>query len=187
MRLDPAVKKEAEAKLGRVIPEPDEPEFYRLVEEIRAEDPELADALERGIQFEQVKPPEEEVEGEVKKRAFLRDLKNRLFMRYDELSREWVPSRPKQIMWGVAGFMAIPVLMWAMNNLGGSPSRQAETPPAVATKAQTSPASQSQAPVPEGPREGQTPDLAAPTTTPTTAEPVAQPPGEGTIPPPPTP
>lgn len=125
MRLDPAVKKEAEQKLGRPIPEPDEPEFYRLVDEIRLSDPELAEALEKGIQFEQVKPPEEEVRGEVKKRAFLRDLKNRLFMRYDELSGEWVPSRPKQIMWGVIALTGLPVLMWGMNNLGGSGSKSA--------------------------------------------------------------
>ncbi|WP_114313604.1 hypothetical protein [Thermus caldifontis] len=137
MRLDPAVRKEAEAKLGRPIPEPDDPEFYRLVDEVRLSDPELAEALEKGIQFEQVVPPEEEVRTEVKKRAFLRDLKNRLLMRYDELSGEWVPSRPKQIALGVLALMGLPVLMWGMNNLGGSPSRAPQTQVAAQAPRQT--------------------------------------------------
>lgn len=130
MRLNPEVRKEAEEKLGKKLPEPDEPGFYALLEELREKDPELAALLEEGIEFEQVRPPEEEVRQEVKKRAFLRDLYNRLFNRYDELTGEWVPSRPKQILIGVGGLMGLVVFMWALNNLGG-PKRpaQAQTPP----------------------------------------------------------
>lgn len=204
MRLDPAVKKEAEAKLGRPIPEPDEPEFYRLVDEIRLTDPELAEALEKGIQFEQVRPPEEEVRTEVRKRAFLRDLKNRLFMRYDELAGEWVPSRPKQIMWGVIALMGLPVLMWGMNNLGGSASKSApqtqvesqsttgtkETPPSTATPAgqagspgQPQGEATSGSPIPPGstPPEAQNPPPASGEAVPPPPTPAAT----GEVPPPP--
>ena len=207
MRLDPAVRKEAEAKLGRPIPEPDEPEFYQLVDELRLSDPELAEALEKGIQFEQVTPPEDEVRGEVKKRALLRDLKNRLFMRYDELSGEWVPSRPKQIMWGVIALMGVPVLMWGLNNLGGSshapqtqvaaqapgktdlpkqegtpvPGRQAVGPEAL-------PNPEGQGNAPQGAMEtpqpgGQNPSLAGSDAVPPSPTPAAT----GEVPPPPTP
>jgi hypothetical protein len=61
MRLDPEVRKQVEERLKRRVPEPDEPEFYQLLEELRVQDPEVAALLEEGIQFEQVKPPEEEV------------------------------------------------------------------------------------------------------------------------------
>jgi len=126
MRLDPNVRRQVEAKLKRSLPEPDEPEFYQLLEELRVQDPETAALLEEGIQFEQVKPPEEEVKQEVKKRALLRDLANRLFRRYDELTGEWVPSRAKQIMWGAIGLMALPVLMWGLGNLGGPKAKPAQ-------------------------------------------------------------
>lgn len=124
------MRKQVEEKLGRKLPGPDEPSFYALLEELREKDPELAALLEGGIEFEQVRPPEEEVRQEVRKRAFLRGLYNRLFNRYDELTGEWVPSRPKQILIGVGGLMSLFVFMWAMNNIGG-PKRpaQAQTPP----------------------------------------------------------
>lgn len=136
MRLDPQVRKQVEERLKRRVPEPDEPEFYQLLEELRVQDPEVATLLEEGIQFEQVKPPEEEVKVEVKKRALLRDLANRLFRRYDELTGEWVPSRPKQILWGVTVFMAIPVLMWGLGNLGGHKAKPAQAQPAQVKPAQ---------------------------------------------------
>ncbi len=103
VRLNPEVRKEVEEKLGRKLPEPDEPGFYALLEELRGQDPELAALLEGGIEFEQVKPPEEEVRQEVRKRAFLRDLYNRLLNRYDELTGEWVPRGPSRSWWGWAG------------------------------------------------------------------------------------
>lgn len=121
MKLRPEVRKQAEEKLKRPIPNPDEHEFYRLLEELRAEDPELAALLEEGIQFQTVKPPEEEVKGEVRKRSLMRTLFNRLFMRYDELSGEWVPSRPKQIMVITLGLMGPLVFMWGLNAMSGRP------------------------------------------------------------------
>ncbi|MCH1927098.1 hypothetical protein L6232_19930, partial [Shewanella sp. C31] len=131
-------RKQVEEKLGRKLPAPDEPSFYALLEELREKDPELAALLEGGIEFEQVRPPEEEVRQEVRKRAFLRGLYNRLFNRYDVRTGEWVPSRPKQILIGVGGLMSLFVFMWAMNNLGG-PKRpaQAPTPPPAQSVAST--------------------------------------------------
>jgi hypothetical protein len=197
MRLDPEVRKQVEERLKRRVPEPDEPEFYQLLEELRAQDPEMAALLEEGIQFEQVKPPEEEVKVEVKKRALLRDLANRLFRRYDELTGEWVPSRPKQILWGVTAFMAIPVLMWGLGNLGGPKAKPAQAQPAQAKAVQATAPQGVQPPTaeapgqepappgspsgPEAPGQGQ-PQSGAPSASP--ANPQAT--GEA-IPPPPTP
>lgn len=96
MRLNPEVRKQAEEKLGKKLPGPDEPGFYALLEELREKDPELAALLEEGIEFEQVRPPEEEVRQEVKKRAFLRGLYNRLFNRYDELTGSGCPPVPSR-------------------------------------------------------------------------------------------
>jgi len=157
MRLDPEVRKQVEGRLKRRVPEPDEPEFYRLLEELRAQDPETAALLEEGIQFEQVKPPEEEVKAEVKKRALLRDLANRLFRRYDELTGEWVPSRPKQILWGVTAFMAIPVLMWGLGHLGGPKAKPAQAQPAQAEAVQATPPQGVQPPTVEAPGQEPTP------------------------------
>jgi hypothetical protein len=151
MRLDPEVRKQVEERLKRRVPEPDEPEFYQLLEELRAQDPEVAALLEEGIQFEQVKPPEEEVKTEVKKRAILRDLANRLFRRYDELTGEWVPSRPKQILWGVTAFMAIPVLMWGLGNLGGPKAKPAQAQPTQAKTVQATAPQGVQPPTAEAP------------------------------------
>ncbi|MGC8877062.1 hypothetical protein [Thermus sp.] len=214
MRLRPEARKAAEEKLKRPIPEPDEPGFYALLEEVRAFDPELAALLEEGIEFEQVKPPEEEVKREVKKRALLRDLYNRLLNRYDELTGEWVPSRPKQVLVGVGALLGLVVFMWSMNSLGG-PKRSA---PATATASQVAPAQQShleasappsQGPVgtgspqaaaqgPEGPSQGEaageSPQGQAPgqgsTGTQAPNEPVPPPPTPaptGEVPPPPAP
>jgi hypothetical protein len=151
MRLDPEVRKQVEERLKRRVPEPDEPEFYQLLEELRVRDPEVAALLEEGIQFEQVKPPEEEVKVEVRKRALLRDLANRLFRRYDELTGEWVPSRPKQILWAVTAFMAIPVLMWGLGNLGGPKAEPAQAQPAQARTVQATPPQGVQPPTAEAP------------------------------------
>jgi hypothetical protein len=156
MRLDPEVRKQVEGRLKRRVPEPDEPEFYQLLEELRAQDPEVAALLEEGIQFEQVKPPEEEVKVEVKKRALLRDLANRLFRRYDELTGEWVPSRPKQILWAVTAFMAIPVLMWGLGNLGG-PKGPAQAQPTQAKTVQATAPQGVQPPTAEAPGQEPTP------------------------------
>lgn len=198
------MRKEAEEKLGKKLPGPDEPGFYALLEELREKDPELAALLEEGIEFEQVRPPEEEVRQEVKKRAFLRDLYNRLFNRYDELTGEWVPSRPKQILIGVGGLMGLVVFMWALNNLGG-PKRPAQAHPSpqvqqAATAPQAAsgtPPQAQEAPAPPAGASGATGE-AAPQSTATaqstpqsqsTATPVASPSGERleAVPPPPTP
>ena len=196
MRLNPEVRKEAEEKLGKKLPGPDEPGFYALLEELREKDPELAALLEEGIEFEQVRPPEEEVRREVKKRAFLRDLYNRLFNRYDELTGEWVPSRPKQILIGVGGLMGLVVFMWALNNLGG-PKRPAQAHPSpqvqqAATAPQaasgTPPQAQAQeAPAPPAGASGATGEAAPQSQS--TATPVASSSGERleAVPPPPTP
>jgi hypothetical protein len=196
MRLDPGVRKQVEERLKRRVPEPDEPEFYQLLEELRARDPEMAALLEEGIQFQQVKPPEEEVKVEVKKRAILRDLANRLFRRYDELTGEWVPSRPKQILWGVTVLMAIPVLMWGLGNLGGpkGPAQaqptQAKTVQATAPQGVQPPTAEAlgQEPTPPGPPSGpEAPGQGQPqsgASPPSPANPQAT--GEA-IPPPPTP
>jgi hypothetical protein len=157
MRLDPEVRKQVEERLKRRVPEPDEPEFYQLLEELRVQDPEVAALLEEGIQFEQVKPPEEEVKTEVKKRAILRDLANRLFRRYDELTGEWVPSRPKQILWGVTVFMAIPVLMWGLGNLGGPKAKPAQAQPTQAKTVQATAPQGVQPPTVEAPGQEPTP------------------------------
>ncbi len=179
------MRKEAEEKLGKKLPGPDEPGFYALLEELREKDPELAALLEEGIEFEQVRPPEEEVRREVKKRAFLRDLYNRLFNRYDELTGEWVPSRPKQILIGVGGLMGLVVFMWALNNLGG-PKRPAQAHPSpqvqqAATAPQaasgTPPQAQAQeAPAPPAGASGATGEAAPQSQS--TATPVASPSGE---------
>ena len=155
MRLDPNIRRQVEAKLKRPLPEPDEPEFYQLLEELRVQDPETAALLEEGIQFEQVKSPEDEVKQEVKRRAFLRDLANRLFRRYDELTGEWVPSRPKQILWGMLALMAIPVLMWGLGNLGGSKPRpaQAQAQAAQTETARAQPSQGIQPPLPAPPEQ----------------------------------
>jgi hypothetical protein len=121
------------------------------------QDPEVAALLEEGIQFEQVKPPEEEVKVEVKKRALLRDLANRLFRRYDELTGEWVPSRPKQILWGVTVFMAIPVLMWGLGNLGGPKAKPAQAQPTQAKTVQATAPQGVQPPTAEAPGQEPTP------------------------------
>jgi hypothetical protein len=203
MRLDPEVRKQVEGRLKRRVPEPDEPEFYQLLEELRVRDPEVAALLEEGIQFEQVKPPEEEVKVEVKKRALLRDLANRLFRRYDELTGEWVPSRPKQILWGVTAFMAIPVLMWGLGNLGGPKAKPAQAQPAQAKTVQattpqgvqpptveapeepTPPGSPSGAP--EAPGQTQAPGQGQPQSGASSASPANPQATEEAIPPPPTP
>ena len=192
MRLDPEVRKQVEGRLKRRVPEPDEPEFYQLLEELRVQDPEMAALLEEGIQFEQVKPPEEEVKAEVKKRALLRDLANRLFRRYDELTGEWVPSRPKQILWGVTAFMAIPVLMWGLGNLGGPKAKPAQAQPAQARTVQATAPQGVQPPTAEAPGQEPTPPgspSGAPepqsgASSPSPANPQAT---EEAIPPPPTP
>ncbi len=202
MRLNPEVRKEVEEKLGRKLPEPDEPGFYALLEELRGQDPELAALLEEGIEFQQVKPPEEEVRREVRKRALLRDLYNRLFNRYDELTGEWVPSRPKQIMVGVGGVMGVVILMWAMNNLGG-PKRpaQAQNPPPAQSVASAvaSPSGEPLGAAPQGagtqaPSGTATPGPTGAQAAPPSGEPppgassqaqAGPPPGE--VPPPPTP
>lgn len=134
MRLRPEVKRQAEEVLGRKIPEPFEPEFYSLVEELRNSNPELASLLEGGIEFQQVKPPEEEIKGEVRKRALFRELYQRLFLRYDELTGEWVPSRPKQILVGSLLLMSPFILIWGMNALS-SPKAPRTPPTQIAPKA----------------------------------------------------
>ncbi len=202
MRLDPDVRKQVESKLGRPVPEPDEPEFYRLLEELRTTDPELQELLEKSIVFEQVVPPEEEVRREVKKRALIRDLINRLFMRYDELTGEWVPSRPKQILWAVGGAMGAVIFLWGMNNLpsGKAPAAQAKPPaqevragegPVASTAPVPSPTPSGEALAPQAPGPSQTPGAleATPTNPEAPGSPVAlgAVPGTEAVPPPPTP
>ena len=193
MRLDPEVRKQVEGRLKRRVPEPDEPEFYQLLEELRARDPETAALLEEGIQFEQVKPPEEEVKTEVKKRAILRDLANRLFRRYDELTGEWVPSRPKQILWGVTVFMAIPVLMWGLGNLGGPKAKPAQAQPTQAKTVQATAPQGVQPPMAEAPGQEPPTPPGSPSGAPepqsgaSSASPANPQATEEAIPPPPTP
>jgi hypothetical protein len=192
MRLDPEVRKQVEGRLKRRVPEPDEPEFYQLLEELRVQDPEMAALLEEGIQFEQVKPPEEEVKAEVKKRALLRDLANRLFRRYDELTGEWVPSRPKQILWGVTAFMAIPVLMWGLGHLGGPKAKPAQAQPAQAKAVQATAPQGVQPPTAEAPGQEPTPPgspsgAPEPQSGASSPSPANPQPTEEAIPPPPTP
>ena len=98
MYIHPDIKREAEEKLGRDLPHPNEDAFDELVLELQHSDPELADKLQSGVIFEGVGDPKHaalkaERRAETKK-GFLK----RFFMRPDELTGEPVVAKKKGVM-----------------------------------------------------------------------------------------
>ena len=122
MRLDPEVKKQVEAALKAPVPPPTEPEFDELLLRLRKENPELADLLESGVIFDDLPTPEEETARAVSRREGLRLLKHRLLDRYDELTGEWVPSRPKQVAVGFVGLVLATSLWFAFSTRETKPA-----------------------------------------------------------------
>lgn len=123
MRLDPEIKQQVEAVLKSPVPSPTDPEFDELLLRLRKENPELADLLESGILFDDLPTPEEETQRAVARRSWLLTLKHRLLDRYDELTGEWVPSRPKQIAVGFAGLIAATTLWFALSTRNTEPAK----------------------------------------------------------------
>lgn len=118
MRLDPQARRELEAVLKKSIPSPADPAFDELLLELRRTQPALAEKLESAILFDEMPTPEEESAKAVGRREWWSGLKRRLLDRYDELSGEWVPSRPKQILvsftviaLGAAGWLMLSTMM----------------------------------------------------------------------------
>jgi len=123
MRLDPEIKRQVEAVLKSPVPPPTDPEFDELLLRLRKENPELADLLESGVLFDDLPTPEEETQRAVARRSFLLTLKHRLLDRYDELTGEWVPSRPKQIAVGFAGLIAAATLWFILSTRDTAPAQ----------------------------------------------------------------
>lgn len=123
MRLDPEVKKQVEAALKGPVPSPTEPEFDELLLRLRKENPELADLLESGVIFDDLPTPEEETARAVSRRAGLLMLKHRLLDRYDELTGEWVPSRPKQVVVAFAGLVMAASLWFTLSARDKGPAK----------------------------------------------------------------
>jgi|GEM_PF-162598 len=123
MRLDPEIKRQVEAVLKSPVPPPTDPEFDELLLRLRKENPELADLLESGVLFDELPTPEEETQRAVARRSFLLTLKHRLLDRYDELTGEWVPSRPKQIAVGFAGLIAAATLWFILSTRDTAPAQ----------------------------------------------------------------
>lgn len=123
MRLDPEIKQQVEAVLKSPVPSPTDPEFDELLLRLRKENPELADLLESGILFDDLPTPEEETQRAVARRSWLLTLKHRLLDRYDELTGEWVPSRPKQIAVGFAGLIAATTLWFILSTRNTAPAK----------------------------------------------------------------
>lgn len=143
MRLDPEVKKQVEAALKTPVPAPTDPEFDELLLRLRKENPELASLLESGVVFDDLPTPEEETARAVARRSSLLTLKHRLLDRYDELTGEWVPSRPKQIAVGFLGLVLATTLWFTLSTRETGPAKGG-LPVPVAT-------STSQQPVPVQP------------------------------------
>jgi len=123
MRLDPEIKRQVEAVLKSPVPPPTDPEFDELLLRLRRENPQLADLLESGVLFDELPTPEEETQRAVARRSFLLTLKHRLLDRYDELTGEWVPSRPKQIAVGFAGLIAATTLWFILSTRNTAPAQ----------------------------------------------------------------
>jgi len=141
MRLDPEIKRQVEAVLKSPVPPPTDPEFDELLLRLRKENPELADLLESGVLFDDLPTPEEETQRAVARRSFLLTLKHRLLDRYDELTGEWVPSRPKQIAVGFAGLIAAATLWFILSTRNTAPAQGGlPVPVTTATTAKPEPA-----------------------------------------------
>ena len=141
MRLDPEIKRQVEAVLKSPVPPPTDPEFDELLLRLRKENPQLADLLESGVLFDELPTPEEETQRAVARRSFLLTLKHRLLDRYDELTGEWVPSRPKQIAVGFAGLVAATTLWFILSTRNTAPAQGGlPVPVTTATTAKPEPA-----------------------------------------------
>lgn len=138
MRLDPEVKKQVEAALKTPVPSPTDPEFDELLLRLRKENPELASLLESGVVFDDLPTPEEETARAVARRSSLLTLKHRLLDRYDELTGEWVPSRPKQIAVGFLGLVLATTLWFTLSTRETGPAKGG-LPVPVATSASQQP------------------------------------------------
>jgi len=90
---------------------------------LRKENPQLADLLESAVLFDDLPTPEEETQRAVARRSWLLTLKHRLLDRYDELTGEWVPSRPKQIAVGFAGLIAAATLWFILSTRNTAPAQ----------------------------------------------------------------
>lgn len=201
MRLDTQVKKQVEAVLKSPVPPPTDPEFDELLLRLRKENPELAQLLESGVIFDDLPTPDEETARAVSRRSSLLSLKHILLDRYDELTGEWVPSRPKQIALGFVGLIAATSLWFALSTRETGPAKgglpvQAATPssPTVTVQpepAQTAPQAaqpQDSAPAPAA-AEPSTGGAAPAESNPATASGQAYPPppsGYSEVPPPPS-
>ncbi|GEM83145.1 hypothetical protein [Meiothermus hypogaeus] len=139
MRLDPEVKKQVEAALKNPVPPPTDPAFDELLLRLRKENPELADLLESGVLFDDLPTPEEETARAVARRSFFLSLKHRLLDRYDELTGEWVPSRPKQIAVGFLG-LVVATSLWFALSTRETKAAQGGLPLPVATAPKPTPA-----------------------------------------------
>ncbi|PZA07419.1 hypothetical protein [Meiothermus sp. Pnk-1] len=135
MRLDPEVKKQVEAALKSPVPPPTDPAFDELLLRLRKENPELADLLESGVVFDDLPTPEAETARAVERRSALLTLKHRLLDRYDELTGEWVPSRPKQIAVGFVGLIAATTLWFTLSTRETGPARGGLPVPVATAKA----------------------------------------------------
>ena len=140
MRLDPEIKRQVEAVLKSPVPPPTDPAFDELLLRLRRENPELADLLESGILFDDLPTPEEETRRAVARRSWLLTLKHRLLDRYDELTGEWVPSRPKQIAVGFAGLIAATTLWFILSARNTAPAQGGLPVPVPTATAKPEPA-----------------------------------------------
>jgi len=141
MRLDPEIKRQVEAVLKSPVPPPTDPEFDELLLRLRKENPQLADLLESAVLFDDLPTPEEETQRAVARRSWLLTLKHRLLDRYDELTGEWVPSRPKQIAVGFAGLIAAATLWFILSTRNTAPAQGGlPVPVPTATTAKPEPA-----------------------------------------------
>lgn len=138
-----------EAALKNPVPPPTDPAFDELLLRLRKENPELASLLESGVLFDDLPTPEEETARAVARRSFFLSLKHRLLDRYDELTGEWVPSRPKQIAVGFAGLIAATTLWFILSTRNTAPA-QGGLPVPVPT-ATTAPEPEPAPPAPANP------------------------------------
>lgn len=194
MRLDPEVKKQVEAALKSSVPSPTDPAFDELLLRLRKENPELAELLESGVIFDDLPTPEEETARAVARRSFLLSLKHRLLDRYDELTGEWVPSRPKQLAVGFLGLIVTTSLWFTLSTRETKPAQGGLPLPAATVPAAPKPTPAPEVPSTQGTTQTQARAAAAPDSpTSTPSAPGSEPgnaqspaPESSSVPPPPS-
>lgn len=197
MKLDPKIKHQVEEALKGPVPSPTDPEFDELLLRLRKENPELADLLESAVIFDDLPSPEAETQRAVSRREGLRLLKHRLLDRYDELTGEWVPSRPKQIAVVFTGLILASTLWFALSTRETKPAQGGLPVPLPTARERTttpptpsSPDNQAASTAPSSPPTAASATAASTPSTPSPATggmtpPPPSPPSGGEVPPPP--